>query len=81
MKIQFLHGLDAWAWRLVKRLLASRKGESSFDAIEAKLWLRQEFEIEVDWHPLASILDELEREGRAEKAGCNADGFVSYRIL
>lgn len=81
MKIQFLHGLDAWAWRLVKRLLASRKGEPSFDAIEAKLWLRQEFEIEVDWHPLASILDELEREGRAEKAGCNADGFVSYRIL
>lgn len=40
MKIQFLHGLDAWAWRLVKRLLASRKGEPSFDAIEAKLWLR-----------------------------------------
>lgn len=81
MKIEYVRGLDAWAWRMVKRLLASRHGEPAFDAIEAKMWLRQEFEIFCDWHPLASIYDELEREGRAEKAGCKADGFVSYRIL
>ena len=80
MKIEFIRGLDAWAWRMVKRLLASRKGEPSFDAMEAKYWLRTEFELFMDWHPIASILDELEREGKAERAGCNADGFVSYRI-
>ena len=81
MKIEYIRGLDAWAWRMVKVLLASRKGEPAFDAIEAKLWLRKEFEIFCDWHPLVDILDELERAGRAERSGCNADGFVSYRIL
>ena len=81
MKITIIGGLDAWAWRLVKRLLLSCKGFPAFDAFDAKQWLCEQFEIYVNWIPVDSILNELVREGKAEIAGLSDEGYVLYRIL
>jgi hypothetical protein len=55
------------------------RGET-IDDIQLKRAIREQWGLNIDWHPAASALENLARAGQATRTNNQIDGHYQYRI-
>ncbi len=68
---------DAKFIRMLAALIAFRRGET-YDAINATIYLREQYGIDVDWHITQYALETLERMQKATQV--TFGGFCRYHV-
>ena len=50
------------------------------DAIKAASWIRENYGLDMDWHPVSEMLDYLTRINCAQVISTSVEGFEKYLI-